>query len=96
MKSYPPDYIATLAAGLRDNSRIKMKLSGMKTDINTLLLARVADNTALNVYIKTKDAKHGRNKPKSIVKTLTEVIPDSQRAKVYASGEDFLRDWENS
>lgn len=82
--------------GLRDNSRIKMKLCGMKTNLNSLLLARIADNTALNLYVKTKDAKSGRNKPKSIVKSLTEVIPDSQRAKVYATGEDFLRDWENS
>ena len=43
---YPVDYIATLAVGLRDNSRIKLKAAGLKVDMKTLLIARIADNTA--------------------------------------------------
>lgn len=89
--SYPVDYIAILAYGLRDSSRIKMELSGMKVDTNILLLARIADNTALNVYAKTKDAQHGRNKPKSIVESLLE--DRTKKPKEFNSGEEFLKAW---
>lgn len=64
------EYIATLALGLRDNSRTKMKASGLMVDPEVLLLARIADNTTFNLYAKTKDAAKGRNRPKSIVEAL--------------------------
>lgn len=87
-------YIATLAIGLRDTSRIKMKLCGVNTDMNTLLLARIADATGLNVYAKTKDAAHGRNKPKSMVKLLTEIKTDENTARRFKTGDDFLKEWD--
>ena len=93
MEQLPVDYVATLATGLRDNSRIKMKASGIRVDMQTLLLAHVADNTAINVYAKTKDAKHGRNKPKSLVKAIQSSNDPKQHAKVFESGESFLEEW---
>lgn len=89
--SLPVEYVATLASGLRDNSRIKIKASGLRVELNTLLLAHIADNTAINVYLKTKDAKTGRNKPKSFVEILTK-DPD-QELKKFSSGEEFLEEW---
>lgn len=82
---------ATLAVGLHDDSRIKMRASGNEVDSKTLLLARIADNTALNVYAKTQDAKHGRNRPKSIVAAL--LAGKDNDIKSFNSGEEFEREW---
>lgn len=70
-----------------------MKLSNMKIDPKTLILARIADNTALNVYAKTKDAQHGRNYPKSLVKALTEAIDEQKKPREFNSGDEFLKAW---
>ena len=87
----PVEYIATLAIGLRHNSRIMMAINGLKVDLNSLLLAHIADNTATNVYFKTKDAEKGRNRPKSFVKLLTS--DKSEIARGFDSGEDFIKEW---
>lgn len=90
---YPADYIATLAIGLRDNSRIKLKLLGLRVDINMLLLAHIADNTAINYYAKTKDAKSGKNKPISFVNLFTKTETEAKEAKKFDSGADFDKEW---
>ena len=72
-----------------------MKLSGMKVDSKILLLAKIADNTALNVYAKTKDAQHGRNYPRSIVKAMTETNNELKKPKEFENGQDFLKAWRN-
>lgn len=92
---YPVEYVATLAMGLRATSRIKMKASGLElsVDINTLLMAHIADNTAINVYFKTEDAKDGTNRPKSLVEALTTKIDKSKVAKSFATGADFDAEW---
>ncbi len=93
MEKLPVEYVAILASGLRENSRIKMAASGLKVELNTILLAHIADNTAINVYAKTKDAKHGKNKPKSMVQALTTDLDDHSHAKKFDSGDDFLEEW---
>ena len=70
-----------------------MKVAGMKVDTKTLLMARIADNTALNVYAKTKDAQHGRNYPQSLVKALTDEIDRMKKPREFESGEEFLNEW---
>ena len=65
-ESLPVKLVATLAVGLRGDSRIKMKVSGAVLSQRDLILSQIADYTALNVWAKTKDAKHGRNKPTPI------------------------------
>ena len=42
-RSLPVQLVATLSAGLRDNSRIKMRLSGAPCSQEVLLLAMIAD-----------------------------------------------------
>lgn len=66
-----PIKVAALACGLRANSRIKMKLAGVEHDINTLLLAVCADNLQWLAWSKTEQARHGTNKPQSLVASLT-------------------------
>lgn len=87
----PVQYIATLAIGLRDDSRIKNKLNGLTVDVKTLLLAHLVDNTAINIWMKTEDAQHGRNKPKSIVESLT--ADESKKPMPFESGADFDERW---
>ena len=91
MEQFPVEYVAILAYGLKDNSRIKMRANGLKAEINTLLLAHIADNTAINYYIKTKDAKTGRNKPKSKVAALVDT--EDKHAKQFDDGDSFLKEW---
>lgn len=90
---YPVGYIATLALGLRDNSRIKLKLVGLRVDINSLLLAHIADNTAINVYAKTKNAKTGKNKPSSLVEILNNNKSKKEEKRSFNSGADFDKEW---
>lgn len=88
---YPVEYIAILAAGLRQNSRIMMAVNGLKTDIDTLLLARIADSSAINVWFQTEDAKRGNNRPKSLVAVLTGTNQDENMA--FETGKDFIEEW---
>lgn len=91
MRQMPVLYIATLALGLRHDSRIMMAIEGLKVDIKCLLLAHIADNTAINVYAKTEDARKGRNQPKSLVRALT--MDKSEIARGFDSGDDFIKEW---
>ena len=46
-ESLPVQTVAALSIGLRGDSRIRMKLSGMKLTLTESLLAMIADNLAL-------------------------------------------------
>ncbi len=92
-KRLPVELAATLAAGLRDNSRIKLKISGLRVSVDTLLLARIADSTAINVYAKTKDAKTGKNPPKSMVDVILG-RNEKDELKKFETGADFKAEWE--
>lgn len=88
----PVFYAATLAVGLKADSRIMMAMNGLKVDIKTLLLARIADSCAINVYFKTQDAETGQNRPKSMVAVLTGAIQEDENRN-FESGEDFIKEW---
>lgn len=68
-------------------------MAGMKVDMKTLLIAKIADNTALNLYAKTKDARYGRNMPKSMTEALIEHNKNIKKPKEFSSGEEFLKEW---
>lgn len=80
-----PSYAAALACGLREDSRIKRALSGSALTLTEMLLAGILDNLKLLVWAQTKDAQHGKNKPKSVLDILTK----KQSAGGYASPEAF-------
>lgn len=65
-----PILVATLAVGLRENSRIKIKMNDTKISYLNLLLASILDDLNTLVWFKTEDAQHGRNRPQSILSTL--------------------------
>lgn len=63
--------LARLASGLRDDSRIMLKLSGQRVPIEKLLLAMVADNTAYTAWANTKAA---RDNPESVPERIVPIM----------------------
>lgn len=93
MYSFPVLYIATLAKGLsyRENSRIMMSLNGLSVEIKTLLLARICDSSAINVWFQTEDGQKGFNRPQSMVQLLTK---QNKKDEVgFDSGDEFEKKW---
>lgn len=84
-KRLPLRTAASLAVGLRNDSRIKMHLSGSKVAPDLLLLAAIADRLGLLIWSQTK-RRHGR--PKSILEALTKTAAPCEH-RVFQSGEDF-------
>ncbi len=74
-------YASILASGLRDNSRIKMKMSGIKYSLDTLLLASANDRLAYLLWMNTKDGQKNRNRPKSIYDLLMHEPKENEYAK---------------
>lgn len=71
-RELPLNLAATLAVGLRADSRIMLKLSGQKIDYNVILRAAILDRLSFLAWTKTKDAESGRNRPESVVTKLME------------------------
>lgn len=94
-EAVPVATLAMLAVGLRENSRIKMRLSGRPTPTETLLLAAALDRLSTLVWFQTKDGQAGTNKPKSLVAVLLgdtqEVTRDVQS---YETSEEFEQEWQ--
>ena len=70
LREHQPSLIATLAAGLPDNSRSKMRVSGMMLTFEQLLLAKMLDDLEWILWSRTEDARKGRNRPKSILSKI--------------------------
>ena len=68
--SLPLHTVAILACGLRENSRIKMKLSGDHVSAEILLLAHIVDRLGILAWQNTRDALKGQNVPESLVERL--------------------------
>lgn len=84
-KSLPLTKIAIFAKGLREDSRIRMKMSESKFNVKESLLAGILDRLTLILYSKTKDAEKGRNYPK----LLLDEVEKKEEIKGFMSGEDF-------
>jgi len=84
----PPLRVAIFAAGLREDSRIKLKMSGQKVSMETSLLAGISDSLNMLVWMNSSDGQKGRNKPMLITSLLSE-RPEKSDAVTFASGEDF-------
>lgn len=86
--------IATLVCGLRDDSRVMLRLSENNLSIDRQINAMICDNLSYILWSKTKDAESGRNKPKSILNALKGVDDKSELMR-FENGEDFKKAWEN-
>lgn len=79
----PAQLAATLAVGLRDDSRIKIKMSGMKMDFNKYIIAALFDKVNWLCWTKTKDAQHGTHVPESILDLLLQTDRKGDTADEY-------------
>lgn len=91
-RSLPARLAATLAAGLREDSRIKMKLADTPCPTDTLLLAMAVDRLSLLFWAKTADGQKNRNRPESVYMRILGI--DSRQKNdviAYESGAEFER-----
>ena len=88
-KQLPLTLVAVFSCGLRETSRIKMELSGQNVPLDSLLLAGISDRLSLLLWYKTKDGQKGKNRPTSVVDSLTVQPKKEKNEIVFKTGEDF-------
>lgn len=91
IKSLPARLAATLAVGLRDDSRVKKAITGTKTDDKTILLAVIADCMQWLQWSRTEDGLKGQNKPKSFLRYYMGYKDPEPEHEIFDSPEAF---WE--
>lgn len=77
--------LATLVCGLRPSSRVMSKMSGLTTSVNECLQAMSVDALNTLVWMQTKDAEKGRNRPSSIASTFFE----KKESQGFSSADDY-------
>lgn len=87
LQALPCRTVATLASGLPDDCRIRRSMSGTRVSFRDLMLAAAVDRLALLVWMQTKDAQKGRNRPDSIVAKLT--ADPSEEVVGFATADSF-------
>lgn len=87
-RSLPIRTAATLAAGLRYNSRIAQSMAGLRVSIDTLLAASITDR--LGMLIRGLSRSEG-DPPKQMLPALMGTITDDSEgaSESYLTGEDF-------
>lgn len=93
IEALPATLLATLAVGLRENSRIKMRLSGEKIPRGELMLAAAVDRLSLLTWFMSEDGQNGANRPASIVDILLGETQQSSDLETFDSGAAFEDEW---
>lgn len=96
MTALPVPLLATLAAGLRGDSRIQLAMAGEKTPGGTILQAAILDRLTTLCWMQSTDGAHGRRRPPSVVEAMAgkEKKKDpAARPVAYDSPADFDRAW---
>lgn len=89
-REHPARLIATLAAGLRDDARIKLRLAGVKAPLDTLLLASSADSLSWLRWSQTEQARSGSGCPGSILAALLGTAePAESPVMAFETGAEF-------
>lgn len=87
-RSLPVKLVATFSAGLRENSRIKMKMAGMKYEFKTLLLASILDGINIGNWMRSD--KNRSDRPESMVNRLLGISQeDRDERELFLSAEEF-------
>ena len=83
-----PKLLATLAVGLRDDSRIKMKLEKNNISFERVLLVSILDHLKVLLWLNSDDGAKGTNKPKSLLDELLNRNSKKER-KVFKTSQEF-------
>lgn len=93
-RALPARLLATLAVGLRDESRIKMRMSGQPVPRSELLLAAILDRLSVMVWFLSEDGKTGANRPNSMVEVLLgETSKQDSAFEVFETADQFEQEW---
>lgn len=88
-KSLPATLVATFFVGLREDSRIKMAMAGVKHSPMIMLMSMAVDALNTLVWMQSEDGRKGENRPSSI----TQILFGEQKAEPvyegFADGEAF-------
>lgn len=94
-RQLPASLVAVFCYGLRDDSRIKLKMSGQNEPFETILLASISDKLNTLIWFETEDGQKGRNRPQSIVESLMSNNNKKDNDMVsFSSGKEFLKERE--
>ena len=89
-RSLPLKMVATFSVGLRENSRIKMKMANIKYSFETLLLASILDNLNTRTWAMSREAQNGDSKQQSILNRLLGRTEENDSEEMeFDSGEEF-------
>lgn len=93
---FPISFLADLAQGLDENSRIKKKIINRKLTLTESLQAIMIDKLSILIWQKTKDGAKGRNMPDSLYRKLEGLDKDAKdELQSFATEEEFL-EWYNN
>ncbi len=90
--SLPVKTVAALAFGLREDSRIKMIMAGLKVPVNQMLLAHIADSANFIKWTKTEAAVNNPSDPPDRLLNVIMGVPqagDSKNCKGFKTIADF-------
>lgn len=93
-RALPVSLLATLSVGLRDDSRIKRKISGMKLNRTEILLAAGVDRLNLLLWLNSDEGRRGENRPASILDKLMGDTTDDKQTEGFETAEEFEDEWE--
>ena len=82
-----------MAAGLKDSSRIKTKVSGLVVAPDTFLLASIFDIVNLLLWSRTEDGEKGKNRPTRISANMVSEFAsekiNTHETLIFDSAEEF-------
>ncbi|WP_270597385.1 DUF5361 domain-containing protein [Enterococcus asini] len=84
----PLTTVAVFSCGLREDSRIKMRLANQMVTMDTMLSATIVDRLGTLIWFKTKDGQKGKNRPPLILESLN-FNPKEKDVTIFDSGEEF-------
>jgi len=94
-KQLPLSKVAVFSYGLRNDSRIRMKMNNEQlVPLDTLLLAGISDKVNTLLWFQTKDGQKGKNRPTPITDSLVNggnAKEDNRDIIAFDSGEDFTK-----
>ena len=93
---FPISFLADLAQGLAEDSRIKKKLINRKLTLTESLQAIMIDKLSILIWQKTKDGAKGRNIPESLYRKLEGLDKDAKDELQSFASEEAFWEWYNN
>lgn len=92
-RSLPLHMVGIFACGMREDSRIMMKVMGVKVNTIQTLLALIADNTRLIAWLQSSDGEKGINRPKPLLAMMSEEKYSENNIETFENGQQFDDEW---